>query len=131
MATHKLAVCACLLLSSGILSLAEESPAKPVDPKTIGKAYRAHATSADLLYKGKVLAVAGVVTAITNDHAGGSVDRVYFASQSEVNRLGDLGSLNGAIDSNQTDIWSCSFDADRSGEIAQLRRNDALTLEDN
>jgi TonB family protein len=92
MVTHKLAVCACLLLFGGILSLGEESPAKPVDPKTIGKAYRASATNADLLYKGKVLAVAGVVTAITNDHAGGGVGRVYFASQSEVKRLGELSS---------------------------------------
>jgi hypothetical protein len=55
------------------------------------------ASNADLLYKGKVLSVEGIVTAITNNHAGGAVGEAYIASPAEVKRLGGRAALDGVV----------------------------------
>lgn len=118
------------LLLSGTLSSAQSSAANAISLETIRKAYAENPVNADLLYKGKVLTVEGIVTAITSNPRGREVGSVSFASPPEVKRrFGDETALQGAVGASGVTIWSCSFDASRVEEIARLRKNDNIILE--
>lgn len=125
------------LLFFGTLSPAQTAAANATDPATIAGAYAENPVNADLLYKGKVLTVEGVVTAISSNSArrGAAREReevgsAAFASLSDVKkRFGGRAALEGVVSATNVAIWHCSFDASRVEELAQLRKNDMVILE--
>ncbi len=120
----------------GTFSSAQSAAANATDPATIAGAYAENPVNADLLYKGKVLTVEGVVTAISSNSARRgareqeAVGSAAFASLSDVKkRFGGRAALEGVVSATNVTIWHCTFDASRVEELAQLRRNDIVILE--
>ncbi len=123
-----------VLLFGGIPLLAQTAAADFIDLATVAGAYSENPVNADLLYKGKVLRVEGVVTAISSNSARrGAREEIggaSFASLSDVKkRFGGKAALEGVVSATDVMIWHCSFDAGRVEELAQLRRNDIVILE--
>lgn len=83
------------------------------DLDQIGKDYSENAVAADLRYKGKILTVTGKVRSIQNESFyKGMVGRIELESRTYTNG----------------NSWYCSFDTDRTKEIAKVHNGQIVVL---